>query len=231
MAPNQTLTFTNKTGFFSSKRRIVFTLLTFCFFAGIVGLCAYQLTYGESGSTWASPFIQDDQIQDDFRLPKSLIPVYYKLDLIPYLNPADGFKIDGVAEIHMRCNEPTDRITVNIKNMTIEESRVHVWDLVENGNGTRLIEVVGHAYEPSKDFYHVLLGEHLLPGSSYGVYIAYLGTLNDELVGFYRTSYTDMSSNETRYFVTEVEPFFIKFYKSYSQFFILLPNHVLDGLE
>jgi hypothetical protein len=139
------------------------------------------------------------------RLPTTLQPLEYKLNLIPYLDPAKNFSIDGTVAIDLLCKEATDRVTVNIKNITIKEPTVTVVSLEDDEKGDATITngsvaIRAHEYDMDRNFYIVILQEILVPGSKYRIYIQYLALLSDELVGFYRSSYVDKATNETRYF-------------------------------
>jgi len=161
--------------------------------------------YGEGGSTWTGSLVQldPDMSRDDFRLPKNLKPFYYKIHLIPRLSPAQNFSIDASVQIDLSCLEATKDITLHLKNITVNEDSVRVWELSEGRLGWEVsqrleLEVIGHKYDPARDFYSVMLNESMTPGNAYRIYIGYKGTLNDELVGFYRSSYLDPTTNETR---------------------------------
>ena len=72
--------------------------------------------------------------------------------------------------------------------MTIYENTVVVVDV---NNGNRHIKVVSYAYDDPRQFLIVKLAEVLKPGQIIRISIGFLGHLNDDLTGFYRSSYYD----------------------------------------
>jgi len=194
-------------GFCSAhKKKLIFLVVSLLVLVSLISICAYNLKsdtdspdISENSSSSALSRVNKSRPRvTDVRLPTELKPYFYKLTLIPYLSPLKNFSIDGTVSIDLICKEPTDRITVNIKNISIDEGTVRVRRLneVEAGNGN--ITVLGHEYDLDRDFYKVVLNESLVPGKSYRLSLEYRAVLSDQLVGFYRSSYVDKASNETR---------------------------------
>ncbi|XP_021951171.1 aminopeptidase N [Folsomia candida] len=67
----------------------------------------------------------------DVRLPTHLKPLYYKVDLIPYVEEAKNFTIDGKVWIDIDCLQATDKVTVHIKNITVTETSVRIYEIHE----------------------------------------------------------------------------------------------------
>nr|CAD7418652.1 unnamed protein product [Timema poppensis] len=59
--------------------------------------------------------------------------------------------------------------------------------------------VMAHVYDTYDQTYKVLLRESLVRGREYTLNIKFLGTLNDLLQGFYRSSYVDHVTGELRW--------------------------------
>lgn len=136
----------------------------------------------------------------DVRLPTNLRPLYYKVDLIPYVDPSKNFSIDGKVRIQVLCLEDTNRVTLHIKNISITENKVRLTEWTEGSAETGAeLTVLKHAYDPPREFYNVTLKEPLQAGKNYELYIEFEAILSDELAGFYRSSYKDKATNETRY--------------------------------
>jgi hypothetical protein len=71
--------------------------------------------------------------------------------------------------------------------MTIYENSVAV---IDSATGSQL-SIDGFGYDEKRDFFIVFLKTPLNSGGSVLLSIDYLGNLNDQLSGFYRSSYTD----------------------------------------
>ena len=118
------------------------------------------------------------------RLPSNIQPSSYMIHLIPFIIP-DNFTISGHVEIDLDVSEPSDNITLHIYDITIHERDVTV--LTEDGS---MVDIVGHSYDEERQFYIIHLAK--APDSSkLQLSIFFTGVLNDELAGFYRSSYTE----------------------------------------
>jgi len=120
----------------------------------------------------------------DVRLPSNIKPSRYQLHLIPFIIP-DNFSISGHVEIDIDVSEPSDSITLHIYDMTIHEKDVTV--VTEDGT---MVDIVGHAYDEVRQFYIIMLA-NAPDASKLKISIFFTGNLNDELAGFYRSSYTE----------------------------------------
>ena len=132
----------------------------------------------------ASIEVAENMRDIDVRLPTNIQPSKYQIHLIPFIIP-DNFTISGHVEIDLDISEPSDKITLHINDITIHERDVTV--LKEDGS---MVDIVGHGYDEERHFYIIQLAE--APTSSkLKVSIFFTGVLNDELAGFYRSSYTE----------------------------------------
>ena len=118
------------------------------------------------------------------RLPTNIQPSNYQIHLIPFIIP-DNFTISGHVEMDLDVSEPSDSITLHIYDITIHERDVTV--LKEDGS---MVDIVGHGYDEERQFYIIQLAEAPV-ASKLKVSIFFTGVLNDELAGFYRSSYTE----------------------------------------
>ena len=130
----------------------------------------------------------------DVRLPTHLNPVSYDIYALPFLIP-DNWTIAGLVGINLEVTEESDNITMHISDILIHESEVRV------SFGESELEIAGHGYDEERQFYIIYLGERLQAGATITVGISYTGNLNPDLVGFYRSSYTD-STGEVHWLAT-----------------------------
>ena len=112
----------------------------------------------------------------------------YEVFLIPYII-VDNFTIAGEVNIDIDISEPTTNITVHIYDMQIHEDEVRLTALDDNSN----IEIIGHSYDELRQFYIINFATELSQ-TSVRLGIKWTGNLNDELAGFYRSSYDDEES-------------------------------------
>jgi len=135
-----------------------------------------------------------ENIKDiNVRLPTNIKPESYQISLIPFIVP-DNFTIYGHEEILLEVLEPSDKITLHINDITIHEKDVTV--LTDDGS---MVEIVGHGYDEERQFYIIQLAE-APETAKMTVSIYFTGILNDELAGFYRSSYTE--GGEKKYIAT-----------------------------
>ncbi|XP_068228789.1 LOW QUALITY PROTEIN: aminopeptidase N-like [Palaemon carinicauda] len=160
----------------------------------------------EVKSTMHSPEMQEEEEQPaekpDVRLPRSLKPVHYQVKLQPFVN--GNFSIFGYVEIEMEVLEPTAEIVL------------HIYDIVTHNQTVKLVpadtpdhlglEIVKHEYDHGRHFYIAHLEEPLEAGQNYILSMNFLGYLNDELKGFYRSSYKDEEGNERWLATTQFQP-------------------------
>jgi hypothetical protein len=61
-----------------------------------------------------------------------------------------------------------------------------------------MFQVIGHLYNTDAQTYSAVLDQQLMPGEQYQLYIKFLGHINDNLQGFYRSSYNDPETGQKR---------------------------------
>ena len=128
------------------------------------------------------------------RLPTHLAPVSYDIFALPFLVP-ENWTIAGLVGITLEVMESSDNITMHINDILVHESEVRV------SVGETELEIAGHGYDEERQFYIIHLAEQLQVGTTITVGIGYTGNLNPDLVGFYRSSYTD-SAGELHWLAT-----------------------------
>ncbi|XP_046387347.1 aminopeptidase N-like [Ischnura elegans] len=121
---------------------------------------------------------------DYYRLPEGIRPETYKLRITPFLEEGN-FSFVGDVEIRFSVLESRRDVVLHSKELAISEERV-----VEEGSGVPLeIDAISHDHD--RDFHEVRLKEPLVAGGAYVIAMKFAGVLNDDLNGFYRSSYKD----------------------------------------
>nr|ATU82423.1 venom M1 protease [Lethocerus distinctifemur] len=127
------------------------------------------------------------------RLPTDIHPTEYKIELVPNL-VKDDWKAFGRIWIHINCSKPTKEIIFNIKDITIDKKSV----ALAANDLSATYKIVNQSYD-EEEMYKLTLHKPLLAGGKYKLHMKFTSVLNDLLQGFYRSSYIDSATNETRW--------------------------------
>lgn len=128
------------------------------------------------------------------RLPHHVVPRHYELELAPDL---DAATFTGAERVEIEVMEPTERITLHALDLAIDE----VW--LERAGGSERIEASA-TFETETELAHLELAGVAAPGR-WELHARFRGTLNDLLVGFYRSTFTDPEGVEQTIACTQFE--------------------------
>ncbi|XP_034249168.1 aminopeptidase N-like [Thrips palmi] len=147
--------------------------------------------------------VRDDA--DPGRLPVSLLPTFYSLTLTPHLSGT--FTFDGKATISFNAVSATSKIILHSKELTYTKDDCKVYQESDDGTRTEFASITDLQFDTTLEFATFTLDKSLEAGSRYILDITkYTGSLNDDMDGFYRSSYKT-SSGETRWLATtQFEP-------------------------
>lgn len=118
----------------------------------------------------------------NFRLPNNTIPEHYIISLRTWIHEGN-FTFTGIVTIDVRPTEPTDFITVHQEGFAIGDIQLSS----EDG----LIPIEPFEYNATLDFLTIPTSVNLNPRQRYSLRIEYSGTLRDDDLGFYRSSYVN----------------------------------------
>jgi hypothetical protein len=123
-------------------------------------------------------------------LPTYLQPLHYDMWLYPdFYN--DGSIFYGRETIHIRLNESTRYLLVNIKAMNITHRNVSYED------GTPV--AVAQAFEYGDNQYYVVETNVEMPaGATVRLYLEFFGSLVNGIVGYYKSNYTNSDTGVRR---------------------------------
>ncbi|XP_071548249.1 aminopeptidase N-like isoform X2 [Panulirus ornatus] len=137
----------------------------------------------------------------DVRLPRALKPLHYLVKLQPFIN--GNFSIIGYVEVEMEALEPTSNITLHMADIITRNETITLVPLGDlDGPGLRIKK---HEYDNERQFYVAHLEQELQPGHKYLLSMEFLGYLNDQLHGFYRSSYRDTDGTDKMLAVTQFQ--------------------------
>jgi puromycin-sensitive aminopeptidase len=116
---------------------------------------------------------------DPYRLPRHVVPIRYDLRLEPDLTTA---RFAGEETITLTIHQPTSEIVLNAIELDITSAQI------AEGSGSSKQATI--ALDASLQRCHLTFATPLSPGT-WKLTIAFSGTLNDKLRGFYRSTYKD----------------------------------------
>ncbi|CAH0605719.1 unnamed protein product [Chrysodeixis includens] len=117
-------------------------------------------------------------------LPTYVRPEKYAIKITPYIYEGN-FTFDGEVTIDLGVHEETKEITFHGVELKIHDIKILA---VEDEH---MVYIVRHVEDVERNFHILNLGSSLEPGKQYILTITYTGLLNDNLHGFYRSSYDE----------------------------------------
>ncbi|KAJ1734465.1 hypothetical protein LPJ61_001064 [Coemansia biformis] len=147
-------------------------------------------------STSAAP----SAVEERELLPTNVSPVHYELLLAPDL---DALTYTGEVQIKVRVNEATSTIVLHANELEIAEAAI---TSIASAQLATPLQATAIAFEKSDETVHLEFARALAAETEATLHIKFRGVLNDLMVGFYRSKYTDAKS-ETKYMATtQFEP-------------------------
>lgn len=116
---------------------------------------------------------------DTYRLPKTFDPKLYNVHLTPHMEKGT---FNGKVEIHLTARENTTLIVLNSHKLNISNIKVR--------NGTE-IKLLNYRKCILQQQLKIYLSAYVHTNEKIMVEINYDGILNDDMNGFYRSSYVD----------------------------------------
>ncbi|KAJ2304909.1 hypothetical protein IWW54_005250, partial [Coemansia sp. RSA 2705] len=129
-------------------------------------------------------------------LPTNVAPVHYDLLLAPDL---DALTYTGEVRINVRIVEETSTIVLHSNELELLEATI-------SSDGAAALTASKIVLQKEDETAHVHFGQALPAGSEATLFIAFRGVLNDLMVGFYRSKYTDAQGAEKYLATTQFEP-------------------------
>lgn len=132
---------------------------------------------------------------ENYRLPTNIIPKSYGITLKPYLRDTDGtrqFTFDGVAEIVIVPQESTKLLELHSKSLNY--SSMQYW---KQSASNLIMELPNPVVNTTTDKLIFNFDAELLEQEEYVLAFKYVGLMQDDMRGFYRSSYKD-SKNVTK---------------------------------
>ncbi|KAK0079084.1 hypothetical protein PV325_001747, partial [Microctonus aethiopoides] len=141
--------------------------------------------------------LSDETIDNEkYRLPITVTPNHYKINLHPYITP-NNFTFDGFVEINTTVINNSSKIYLHASELEITKVLMTV-------NGASVDNMI--YFEDKYNLLTIVPNETIIIGAEVIISINYKGKLNSAMRGFYRSSYTD-GNNKTKWLAaTHLEP-------------------------
>lgn len=129
-------------------------------------------------------------VSGDYRLPEDIKPLKYIIKLTPTFKDTDNsssFHFEGESSITLEVLKETNQIVFNSKNLVIKEVNLT----------PKNVSIKSVSHNETTELTTILLNQTINANTTgLKLTLTYNGTLNDNLRGFYRSSYK--KGNETR---------------------------------
>ncbi|KAB7497105.1 Aminopeptidase 1, partial [Armadillidium nasatum] len=144
----------------------------------------FQQIESNSHEEIQAPDTKEEQKVKNVRLPKNIKPLYYYVRLRPYIH--GNFTFDGHVEMTFEALEDTTNVTLHIKDIITKNETIKIVL-----NETSEVKIKSHQYDHERQFYIAQLEESLKKDKIYIISMDFVGYLNTQLSGFYRSSFKD----------------------------------------
>ncbi|RZF45235.1 hypothetical protein LSTR_LSTR010379 [Laodelphax striatellus] len=164
----------------------------------IVVLLPTLMKFADSKMLTGSPIgFQRSHHFNNQRLPLTIYPILYRLNLsVPLIN--NNFTITGEEWVLLNCTMSTREVVFNVKNIDIDKAKTRLLD----PSGKSFIRIIEQKYENSREMFVIKTATPLIARRQYELNLHFSYVLNDELMGFYRSSYIDHDTGEKHWLAT-----------------------------
>lgn len=94
----------------------------------------------------------------------------------------------------MTCLQNTNTITLHARDLDIDTKSVAVIS-----GGGKIMPVTDVLFAPKKEFMYVKSSENFELGEEYVLTTIFMGNISNNLSGYYKSSYVDKETNQTRF--------------------------------
>jgi puromycin-sensitive aminopeptidase len=131
----------------------------------------------------------------EYRLPRTALPRHYELELTPDLTAS---RFEGNEAVTLDVVEPLHELVCNAAELQIHEARL------ESPSG--IISAARVELDEPAQRVTFTFDEQVEAGTGYRLHLGFTGILNDQLHGFYRSTFTAEDGTESSVAVTQFEP-------------------------
>lgn len=128
--------------------------------------------------------MDEELLESSYRLSSNVVPIHYDIKLIPYLEE-DKFTFDGETNVRFNLEKVTQTLDFHAKELTFDETDTYI----ESEDGQKYKPIV-FTYVNATEIMTISFEKFMQVGL-YTFHTKFTGIINDELSGFYRSSYTN----------------------------------------
>lgn len=144
------------------------------------------------------------KVESAFRLSPNLIPYKYNLEILTHLSEKDGYKFSGKVNIRVTCKGNTKSLVLHSSDLTIAVKDVEIIEIIALSQPKTLPY---HSSEITDNLFIYNVTETMVNGTEYEIVIPFKGDLNTEPIGYYRSSYYDLTEKKNIWIAsTHFEP-------------------------
>jgi aminopeptidase N len=146
------------------------------------------LSLATLADTLSTENVTKHQPPKDLRLPRSIKPVSYDVVLLPFLT-SENFTFNGEVAIRIDVIETCKNVTLHSTSLIINWSFSHIQKLDDDDKAAENISITSQYFVDEKQFLVIETGKDLEANTSYVVRLQFVGSIKDNLQGFYKSSY------------------------------------------
>lgn len=148
--------------------------------------------------------IESNLADPEYRLNDKVLPSHYDIQIKPYLLESDKnrFSFDGETSITIKTTEKElKEIVLHAKNLDNLKAT-----LSEKDNGANTIQITLKEPDVITDKLVISLDKAMTPGTDYALKFTYVGQMDEDMRGFYRSKYVDKEGHEVYIGSTQFQP-------------------------
>lgn len=130
----------------------------------------------------------ESKFAKDLRLPRSIKPLAYDVALLPFMS-TDNFTFNGEIKIKLHVVENCKNVTLHSLSLQIIWDQSHIQQIDEHGKTIENLLIRNQYFVEEKQFLVLETHKEFEVGSFYLVRLKFVGTIKDNLQGFYKSSY------------------------------------------
>lgn len=177
------------------------------FFNELNKKCPSQIEYLSQTTSRPTQATTQSPVKLNYRLPGDLIPNHYDIMLdVQFTNQTannKSFPYNGFVKINFTCIKETNQLVFHMNQINI--TRITLKGINDTSFGNDLTDF-NWSFEDERQFFQASLPRILQKGYSYSVLIDYIGYLQDDNVGFYRSSYVTKDGIRRWLMTSQMEP-------------------------
>lgn len=152
-------------------------------------------------SSTQSPENGVKQPEKDLRLPRSIKPISYDLILLPFLS-GENFTFHGEVEIKILIAERCKNVTLHAFSLQVLWNYSYIQKIDNDNERAENVSIAKQYFIEDKQFLVLETSKMLEVNAFYLVKLKFIGSIKDNLQGFYKSSYN--AGSETRWIVSNV---------------------------